>query len=137
MHFKIESDDGNVYEGGILDTVEVKGKGRISLAEVTEEDDIIPGSLQNFTWNHSECFEELRDYTLEDEAKDPKHKAFGNQLIEEYGDISNEWRKKYGVPLKEESVLPVRKTRATINGTSIMVRPVRPQTAIKVRKTKK
>jgi hypothetical protein len=137
VHYKIESDDGNVYEGGELDTVEVKNKGRISLAAITEDDDIIPGSFQAFTWNHSECFEGLNDYTLEDEAKDPKHKAFGNQLIEEYGDITNEWRAKYHVPLKEEQVLKVRKTRPTIAGTSIPVRPVRSLTAPKTRKTKK
>jgi hypothetical protein len=83
-----------------------------------------------------ECFDELKDYTWEDEQKDPKHTAFGNQLIEEYGDITNEWRKKYNIPLKEETVMPVRKTRATISGTSIPIRPTMSRT-VKIRKTKK
>ena len=141
IHYKIESDDGNVYEGGELDTVEVIRPNsstplRISLADVKEEDNIVPGSFKEFTWNHMECFDELKDYTWEDEQKDPKHTAFGNQLIEEYGDITNEWRKKYNIPLKEETVMPVRKTRATISGTSIPIRPTMSRT-VKIRKTKK
>lgn len=47
-HFTIESSDGNVYEGGCLDTVEVEGKGRISLSEVSEFDNIIPNSFVEY-----------------------------------------------------------------------------------------
>ena len=57
VHYKIESDDGNVYEGGELDTIEVKGKGRISLADVKETDDIIPGSFIKYKFEHDDVFE--------------------------------------------------------------------------------
>lgn len=56
-HYTIESDDGNVYEGGCLDTVEVKGRGRISLAEVTEQDDIVPGSFIKYVFEYDNVFD--------------------------------------------------------------------------------
>ena len=56
-HYTIESDDGNVYEGGCLDTVEVKGRGRVSLAEVTEQDDIVPGSFIKYVFEYDSVFE--------------------------------------------------------------------------------
>lgn len=133
--FTIQSDDGNAYVGGQLDSVEVVGKGRVTLDKITEEDDIIPGSFKPFEWNHMECFEELRDFTPEDEAKDSRNLSFGSELMSEYGDLTNEWRLKYKVPLKEEtgSELPVRKVRATIAGTSIPTMRV----YLPTRKTKK
>ena len=56
-HYTIESDDGNVYEGGCLDSVEVKGRGRVSLAEVTEQDDIVPGSFIKYVFEFDNVFE--------------------------------------------------------------------------------
>ena len=57
-HYIIESDDGNVYEGGCLDTVEVKGRGRVSLAEVLETDNIIPGSFIKYVFEYDNVFED-------------------------------------------------------------------------------
>lgn len=57
LHFVIESDDGNVYEGGELDTVEVEGRGRVSLADVLETDNIIPGTLVKYKFEYDDVFE--------------------------------------------------------------------------------
>ena len=57
-HYTIESDDGNVYEGGCLDTVEVEGRGRVSLAEVLETDNIIPGSFIKYVFEYDNVFED-------------------------------------------------------------------------------
>lgn len=57
FHYKIESDDGNVYEGGQLDTVEVVGKGRITLDKVSEQDDIVPGSFVKYKFEYDDVFE--------------------------------------------------------------------------------
>ena len=58
LHYTIESDDGNVYEGGELDTVEVEGRGRVSLAEVLETDNIIPGSFIKYVFEFDNVFED-------------------------------------------------------------------------------
>ena len=58
LHFVIESDDGNVYEGGELDTVEVEGRGRVSLAEVLETDNIIPGTFMKYVFEFDNVFED-------------------------------------------------------------------------------
>lgn len=69
LHYKIESDDGNIYEGGELDTVEVKGRGRISLALIKEEDDIVPGSFVKYKFEHDDVFEN-NDENWETEGRD-------------------------------------------------------------------
>ena len=75
LHFVIESDDGNVYEGGELDTVEVEGRGRVSLAEVLETDNIIPGSLVNYVFEFDNVFEDnSQDWDTVERAKAYVHK---------------------------------------------------------------
>ena len=75
LHFVIESDDGNVYEGGELDTVEVEGRGRVSLAEVLETDNIIPGSLVNYVFEFDDVFEDnSQDWDTVERAKAYVHK---------------------------------------------------------------
>ena len=57
-HYTIESDDGNVYEGGQLDTIEVVGRGRVTLDKVSEQDDIVPGSFVKYTFEYDNVFED-------------------------------------------------------------------------------
>lgn len=75
LHYKIESDDGSIYEGGELDTVEVNGKGRISLALVKEEDDIITGSFVKYKFEHDDVFEnDDSDWETVGRPNEYKHK---------------------------------------------------------------
>jgi hypothetical protein len=75
LHFVIKSDDGNVYEGGELDTVEVEGRGRVSLAEVLETDNLIPGSLVNYVFEFDNVFEDNSpDWDTVERAKAYVHK---------------------------------------------------------------
>lgn len=69
LRYTIQSDDGNTYIGGVLDTVEVEGRGRISLAEVTENDNIIPGSFIKYQFKYADLFKKNSDNWEEERAK--------------------------------------------------------------------
>lgn len=143
MQYTIEC-NGEVYIGGSLDTVEVLDivenqyfddveqdissypKRRISLADVKETDTIVPGSLQKFTYEHEECFEECKDNT---EAG----KTFIEELIRVYGSVSNKWRKKYGGKLiaEDDEVKEAKVETKVVGRTPILARPEMPLRKVK------
>lgn len=108
LEYTIEDNYGNIYTGGELDTVEVKGKGRISLAEVCEEDDIVLNSFKKFEYEYQEVFNECADDTEEG-------KIFLDTLEKEYNsELADEWKIKYGGKIKkveEQKTIPVRKIK--------------------------
>lgn len=58
LHYTITSDDGTVFEGGELDTVEVENRGRVHLNEVLETDNVIPNSFVKYVSEYDSYFEE-------------------------------------------------------------------------------
>lgn len=123
IHYKIESDDGNIYEGGALDTVDIirnNKKYTVTLDKVFESDTIIPNSFKSFTYEHKECFDDCVDNTEEG-------KTFVDELVKEYGSLTNTWRKKYkGKLLSEEE-----------NNQLLADMVVKTKTALPTRKTKR
>lgn len=77
LHYTIESDDGNIYEGGELDTVEVSGKGRITLDKVEESDSIVPNSYKKFDTSAYDGFYESGNRVLD--ISDTNNEQLENQ----------------------------------------------------------
>ena len=78
IQYTIADESGNVYVGGHLDTIEVEGRGRISLADVRETDNIIPNTFEKYKFKYADIFEK-------DDDENSKKGSWESQRAKIYG----------------------------------------------------